>query len=82
MHCQNGDSNVILPIWYQVDAQQMREYSSILADRTAVIATEDIEDLAAQVMADGRITVEIALEALGRPEVDSVGLDEVDHKLL
>ena len=57
----------------------MREYSSILAHRTEVIATEDIEDLAAQVMADGRITVEIAL---GRLEVDSVGLDEVDHKLL
>lgn len=55
VHCQNGDSNVILPVWYQVDAQQMREYSSILADRTAVIATEDIEDLAAQVMADDRI---------------------------
>jgi Holliday junction resolvasome RuvABC ATP-dependent DNA helicase subunit len=38
--------------------------------------------LEAPMMADGRITVEIALEALGRLEVDSVGLDEVDHKLL
>ena len=36
----------------------------------------------AQVMADGRITREVALEALAKLEVDPLGLDQVDHKLL
>ena len=36
----------------------------------------------AQVMADGRITGEVAQEALAKLEVDSLGLDEVDHRLL
>ena len=36
----------------------------------------------AQVMADGRITGGIALEALSKLEVDSLGLDEIDHRLL
>ena len=36
----------------------------------------------AQVMADGRITPEVALEALARLEIDHLGLDEVDHKVL
>jgi Holliday junction DNA helicase RuvB len=36
----------------------------------------------AQVMADGRITGEVALEALGKLEVDNLGLDEIDHRLL
>ncbi len=36
----------------------------------------------AEVMAQGVITKEVALEALARLEVDSVGLDEVDHKIL
>jgi len=36
----------------------------------------------AEVMAQGVITKEVALEALGRLEVDSIGLDEVDHKIL
>jgi len=36
----------------------------------------------AQVMADGVITQEVAIEALARLEVDSIGLDEVDHKVL
>jgi len=36
----------------------------------------------AEVMAQGAITKEVALEALGRLEVDSIGLDEVDHKIL
>ena len=36
----------------------------------------------AQVMADGRITLEVALEALAKLEVDPLGLDQVDHKLL
>ena len=35
-----------------------------------------------QVMADGVITKELALEGLSKLEVDSVGLDEVDHKVL
>jgi Holliday junction DNA helicase RuvB len=33
-------------------------------------------------MAQGVITEEVALEALGRLEIDSIGLDEVDHKIL
>ena len=36
----------------------------------------------AQVKGKGVITEKIALEALGRLEVDSIGLDEVDHKIL
>ena len=36
----------------------------------------------AQVRADGRITGEVALEALGMMEVDNLGLDEIDHRLL
>ncbi len=35
-----------------------------------------------QVRADGVITKEIALEGLSKLEIDSVGLDEVDHKVL
>jgi len=36
----------------------------------------------AQVMADGHITEEVAVEALARLEIDELGLDEVDHKVL
>ena len=36
----------------------------------------------AQVMAQGIITKEIALEGLSKLEIDSKGLDDVDHKLL
>ncbi len=36
----------------------------------------------AQVMADGTINEKIALEALGRLEIDSLGLDDVDHRIL
>jgi Holliday junction DNA helicase RuvB len=36
----------------------------------------------AQVMADGHITEEVAVEALTRLEIDELGLDEVDHKVL
>ena len=36
----------------------------------------------AQVRADGAITVEVARQALARLEVDGLGLDEVDHKVL
>lgn len=36
----------------------------------------------AQVVADGRITEETAREGLARLEIDSVGLDEIDHKVL
>ena len=36
----------------------------------------------AQVMAKGVITAKIALEALEKLEIDSIGLDEIDHKVL
>ena len=36
----------------------------------------------AQVMADGVVTRSVAVEALSKLEVDHIGLDEVDHKLL
>jgi len=36
----------------------------------------------AQVMADGAITADVAREALARLEIDELGLDEVDHKVL
>ena len=36
----------------------------------------------AQVVADGKITEETAREGLARLEIDSVGLDEIDHKVL
>lgn len=36
----------------------------------------------AQVMADGVITRAVAIEALAKLEVDNIGLDDVDHKVL
>lgn len=36
----------------------------------------------AQVRADGRISEDVAREALARLEIDHLGLDEVDHKVL
>jgi Holliday junction DNA helicase RuvB len=36
----------------------------------------------AQVMADGVITKEVALEGLSKLEIDSVGLDDIDHRVL
>ena len=36
----------------------------------------------AQVMADGAIVSDVAREALSRLEIDELGLDEVDHKVL
>jgi len=36
----------------------------------------------AQVMADGVVTRDVACEALARLEIDELGLDEVDHKVL
>lgn len=36
----------------------------------------------AQIRADGRITLEVACEALDMFEVDSIGLDEIDRKIL
>ncbi len=36
----------------------------------------------AEVMAEGKITQAVALEALGKLEIDNIGLDEVDHKVL
>ena len=36
----------------------------------------------AQVMADGKITAEVAHEALARLEIDELGLDDVDHRVL
>ncbi len=36
----------------------------------------------AQVMADGRISEDVGLEALSRLEVDALGLDDVDRRLL
>ncbi|GAI02375.1 unnamed protein product [marine sediment metagenome] len=36
----------------------------------------------AQVMADGMITREVALEGLSKLEIDSVGLDDVDRRVL
>jgi Holliday junction DNA helicase RuvB len=36
----------------------------------------------AQVMADGIVTQKVAIEALSKLEVDQIGLDEIDHKVL
>lgn len=36
----------------------------------------------AQVMSNGKVSKEIALEALNKLEVDSLGLDDIDHRLL
>ena len=36
----------------------------------------------AQVMADGAVTESVAIEALSKLEIDCIGLDEVDHKVL
>ena len=36
----------------------------------------------AQVMADGIVTTKVAIEALSKLEIDNLGLDETDHKVL
>jgi Holliday junction DNA helicase RuvB len=36
----------------------------------------------AQVMADGVIAMEVALEGLSKLDIDSAGLDDIDHKVL
>jgi len=36
----------------------------------------------AQVMADGVVTRNVAVEALSKLEIDQIGLDEIDHKVL
>jgi Holliday junction DNA helicase RuvB len=36
----------------------------------------------AQVMVDGIVTREVAMSALSKLEIDAIGLDEVDHKVL
>ena len=36
----------------------------------------------AQVMADGTITQQVATEALSKLEIDHIGLDDIDHKVL
>ena len=36
----------------------------------------------AEVIGDGLVTHDIALEALSRLEIDPIGLDEIDHKVL
>ena len=36
----------------------------------------------AQVMADGTVNQKVAVEALSKLEVDPIGLDEIDHKVL
>jgi len=36
----------------------------------------------AEVRADGRVTAEVAREAMGRLDIDELGLDDVDHKVL
>ena len=36
----------------------------------------------AEVMGDGRITADAARDALARLEIDALGLDEIDHKIL
>jgi Holliday junction DNA helicase RuvB len=36
----------------------------------------------AQVMANGTVTESVAIEALSKVEIDRIGLDEVDHKVL
>jgi holliday junction DNA helicase RuvB len=36
----------------------------------------------AQVMADGVVTYEVAVEGLSKLDIDSVGLDDIDHKVL
>jgi len=36
----------------------------------------------AQVMADGKISETVAIESLNKLEVDPLGLDQIDHKLL
>ncbi len=36
----------------------------------------------AQVMSDGTVTQSVSQEALGKLEIDTIGLDETDHKLL
>jgi Holliday junction DNA helicase RuvB len=36
----------------------------------------------AEVVADGRVTLDVAREALARLDIDDLGLDDVDHRVL
>ena len=71
----------ILDIW--IDDSGVREIASRsrATPRVANRLLKRTRDYA-QVMADGRITRDIALEALDKLAVDHVGLDDIDQKLL
>lgn len=67
----------------QADEQGLREIARRArgTPRVANRLLKRVRDYA-QVMADGIITEEIAKAALAKLEVDDIGLDEVDHKVL
>jgi Holliday junction DNA helicase RuvB len=67
----------------QADDEGLREIArrSRGTPRVANRMLKRVRDYA-QVMADGVITEEVARAALSKLEVDSIGLDEVDHKVL
>lgn len=66
-----------------IDSEGLREIArrSRGTPRVANRLLRRVRDYA-EVMAGGRITGEAAREALGRLEIDSLGLDDVDHKIL
>ncbi|MBN2498357.1 MAG: Holliday junction branch migration DNA helicase RuvB [Deltaproteobacteria bacterium] len=71
----------ILDVTLEPDAGEEIARRSRGTPRVANRLLRRIRDFA-QVLGDGRITLELAREALQRLEVDSLGLDRMDHRIL
>jgi Holliday junction DNA helicase RuvB len=76
-----GRSARILEVELDADGRDEIARRSRGTPRVANRLLRRVRDFA-QVMADGAITTEVAREALARLEIDELGLDEVDHKVL
>jgi Holliday junction DNA helicase RuvB len=76
-----GRSARILEVELDIDGRDEIAQRSRGTPRVANRLLRRVRDFA-QVMADGAITTEVAREALARLEIDELGLDEVDHKVL
>jgi len=71
----------VLEVQIEDEAAQLIAKSSRGTPRIANRLLRRVRDFA-QVVSDGRISVQIADESLDRLQVDRLGLDHIDHKLL
>jgi hypothetical protein len=44
-----GGQKIVLPIWHDVKAEEVREFSPVLADRIAVQSSEGMEKLVQEI---------------------------------